>query len=161
MKALLIIFFVSVLLLPIDVQEARELYPMAIDDAEVADSLYKKLTAINLENNATLYGYKGAAYTLKAKHAKGIKEKKTYFKEGVAMIESAIALDPENVELRFVRLSVQENAPKIVNYREDLESDKSFILKKYPQIKDPTIKELIKKYSKDSKVFSEEEKATL
>ncbi|MDC6387646.1 hypothetical protein PP182_03065 [Maribacter sp. PR1] len=161
MKALLIIFFVSVLFLPIDVQEARELYPMAIDDAEVADSLYKKLTAINLENNATLYGYKGAAYTLKAKHAKGIKEKKTYFKEGVAMIESAIALDPENVELRFVRLSVQENAPKIVNYREDLESDKSFILKKYPQIKDPTIKELIKKYSKDSKVFSEEEKATL
>ncbi len=161
MKALLIIFFVSVLLVPIDVQEARELYPLAIDDAEVADSLYKKLADINLENNPVLYGYKGAVFTLKAKHAKGIKEKKTYFKEGTVIIESAIAAFPENVELRFIRLSVQENAPKIVNYRENLESDKSFILKKYLQIKDPTIKELIKKYSKESKVFSKEEKATL
>lgn len=161
MKSLWIGFFILFFLLPIGLKEARELYPMAMDDAEVADSLYKKLTTINLENNATLYGYKGAAYTLKAKHAKVIKDKKTYFKEGVAMIESAIALHPENVELRFVRLSVQENAPKIVNYREDLESDKSFILKNYPQIKDPTIKELIKKYSKDSKVFSEKEKVTL
>ena len=157
MKALLIIFFVSVLLVPIDVQEARELYPLAIDNPEITDSLHEQLAAINLENNPVLYGSKGAVYTLKAKHAKGIKEKKNYFKEGAAIIESAIAAFPKNVELHFIRLSVQENAPKIVNYREDLESDKSFILKNYPQIKDPTIKELIKKYSKDSKVFSEKE----
>ena len=48
-------------------------------------------------------------------------------KEGKALIEGAIEKEPENIELRMVRLSVQEHLPKIVPYRSEIKEDRAFI----------------------------------
>ncbi len=159
MKSLLLglIYF---FLFSINLQEVRQLYPKAKDDAFIVDSLYSQLSSVGIEDNLVLYGYKGAIATLKAKYAKGIKDKKTFFKEGAEMMEDAIAADPENVELHFIRLTVQENAPRIVNYQDQIESDKAIILKNYSLLKEREVKEMIQSYCKSSKAFTEEEKAT-
>lgn len=158
---LLFVGFLSFFLFYINLEEARRLYPNAMEDASTTDMLHKKLSSISQNDDKTLYGYKGAVYTLKAKHAKAIKEKKEFFKEGVSIIEAAIAAEPDNIELRFIRLSVQENAPKILKYRDHIEEDKDFILGRLSKLKDGSVKNLIYKFVKDSKAFSDVEKSGL
>jgi hypothetical protein len=155
---LVLVGFLSFFLFFIHIEEVRKLYPEAIEDTSKTDNLNELLATITLENNAVLYGYKGAVLTLKAKHAKTAKDKKEFFQEGVAIIEAAVASKPENIELRFIRLSVQENAPKIVKYRDAMEADKNFILQHFSELKGGSLKKMIQKYVKDSKAFSDTEK---
>jgi hypothetical protein len=49
------------------------------------------------------------------------------FKSGRSKLESAITKDKENTEYRFLRLIIQEHAPRIVKYRNELEKDSKWI----------------------------------
>lgn len=153
--------FLSLIAYAISLDEVRSLYPKALDDASITNTLVEKLSSISQDEAIELYGYKGAVLTLKANHAKAIKDKKGFFKEGVSILEAAIASEPDNIELRFIRLSVQENAPKIVKYNDAINADKDFILDHFSGIKDNSLKNLIRKYVQDSKVFTNEEKSGL
>ncbi|MBQ4913722.1 hypothetical protein J8L85_04690 [Maribacter sp. MMG018] len=160
MKSLLFGPLVFLLLFSMNLKEVRKMYPMAIEDPNVTDELYKDLSNVSEADNIILYGYKGATLTLKAKHAKSIKEKKNFFKKGADIIESALALNPDSIELHFIRLSVQENAPKILKYNTKIEEDKNFILKNHDKLDNNSIKTLIRDYIHTSKLFTEEEKAS-
>ena len=105
-----------------------------------------------------LIAYKGAIATLKAKYAKGVKHKKEYFKAGKELLESAVAGDPGNIEIRCLRLSVQENAPKIVGYKEHIEEDKKFILDHYQHTTSKEAKAFVKNYVRQSALFEDSEK---
>ncbi|MBP6334176.1 MAG: hypothetical protein KA444_01795 [Bacteroidia bacterium] len=80
------------------------------------------------------------------------KLKLSNFKDGKHKLESAIIKDSDNIEYRFLRLIIQENAPKILNYKGDLDADKSIIVEKFDQLNEPLKKE-VKKYSRQSKVL--------
>ncbi|MFX0555722.1 hypothetical protein ACOCEA_02935 [Maribacter sp. CXY002] len=155
MKLLLIAFIIA---LTIDVAEVRLKYPQALNDPQVTEELYAEFIGLPEGNNGVLLGYKGAIYTLKAKHSKVIKEKKIYFKQGIALLETAIGAHPENLELRFIRLSIQEHAPKIVKYNSNLQEDKLFILTDFKNAKEKAVKKLIKNYIVTSALFTDEEK---
>ncbi|MCX2678349.1 hypothetical protein OOZ15_00195 [Galbibacter sp. EGI 63066] len=145
-----------------DVDAIRKAYKAAgHDDAKIAyfNSLVKDITVEN--ENATLVAYKGAAITLQAKVAKKLKEKKTLFIEGVNYIEKAIATNPNNIEARFIRLGIQENTPKMLKYKGNIEEDKAFVLEHYNEIESPLLKEDIKAYIIQSKIFDKEEKELL
>jgi hypothetical protein len=85
-----------------------------------------KLESVD-NKNTILLAYKGAALTLKSKFSNKLADKIDYFKAGAKLIESAIKAEPKNIELRVVRLSVQENVPAIVNYRKNIKEDSAFI----------------------------------
>lgn len=133
-------------------------YPTATIDMHTAEALSKSLSQITEEDDATLIAYKGALLTLKAKFSRAIRDKKKYFKEGATLLEHAIAKAPENIEIRCLRMGVQENAPKILKYKGDLEEDKQFILDQYPLIKDEKIKAFVQGYVSHSEQFSTTEK---
>lgn len=133
-------------------------YPKANSDLETTNKLYKELTKVSKEDDQTLVAYKGAIATLKAKYAKGIKNKTSYFKEGAQLIEFASQSEPDNIEIRCIRLSVQENAPKIVRYSNKISEDKKYILEHYHQVDNPEIKKFIKNYVLLSNGFSTAEK---
>jgi len=78
------------------------------------------------KENKVLLAYKGAAIAMKAKFAKQIKEKKNLFVEGVKLIENSVKSEPNNLEIRLIRLSIQENSPKILNYKKILMKIKSY-----------------------------------
>lgn len=112
------------------------------------------------KNDEILLAYKGASIALKAKHAAGIKQKKELFIKGVSILETVIKSNPNNVEARLIRLSIQENSPKLLKYKENIEADKKQILLLFNK-QSADLKEYIKKYVNQSLGFTKAEKQQL
>lgn len=141
-----------------DLAEIRKIYPLANDNEEVTQKMYDALSEISKEDKAVLVAYKGGVMSLMAKHAKGIKEKKIFFKEGVSLLEYAVEHDNDNLEIRCIRLGIQEYSPKFLKYKDDIETDKQFILDHFSSETSQEIKDFVKGYVQQSSAFSEEEK---
>ncbi len=156
-SAFIVCFLIASLVSP-DLSEIRKNYPFANDSKEVTQSMYEALSGIFKDDKAVLVAYKGGIATLMAKHSKGIKEKKAFFQEGVALLEYAVAQDNDNLEIRCIRLGVQENSPKFLKYRSGIQIDKQFILEHFSSEVSQEIKEFVKGYVKQSPAFSAEEK---
>ena len=73
-------------------------------------------------------------------------------------MEQAVQKDPENVEIRCVRLSVQENVPKITGYHKEIEEDRKYILDHYEGMDDDSAKKFVKGFVQQSESFSEDQK---
>ena len=97
--------------------------------------------------------YEGALLMKKAGMVTKAKEKLSLFKTGRLKLEAAIKKDNENAEFNFLRLIIQEHAPKIVDYRSDIENDISAIRSNYKTLA-PAVKQAISDYSKKSKVLN-------
>lgn len=109
-------------------------------------------------SDATTIGYKAAAKIMEAKIAK--KGRPALVKEGATSLESVITKNPNNIELRLIRMSIQENLPKIVGYRSSLKTDKTFILNNYNK-QTTAMKSYIKNFISQSKTMSALEKSSL
>lgn len=140
-----------------DLSEVRKIYPNAAKTETAAKEFTSKMLALTDDSNKTLWAYKGAAYTLVAKFADNIPDKLSNFKEGAKLIDASAASEPNNIEIRMIRLSVQENVPRIVNYRRNREEDIDFILAHYKEQKG-TLREYIRVFIQQSKSFTPAEK---
>ena len=109
-------------------------------------------------SDAVTTGYKAAAKIMEAKVTKG--NRKALVKSGATSLEAIIKSNPNNAELRLIRMSVQENIPKIVGYRGSLKDDKTFLLNNYSK-QHTTLKNYIKRFAAQSKTMTDAERATL
>jgi hypothetical protein len=158
MKFLFSFFFFLFSISNPTITEIRKLYPNASKSESNSKEFALKLTDISTDDK-TLVAYKGASITMVAKFKKKVSDKISTFKEGSKLIELAVASEPNNIEIRLIRLSVQENVPGIVKYKKNILEDKSFILKQYKE-QSSMLKEYLKSYILQSKSFSlEEQKA--
>ena len=80
-------------------------------------------------------------------------ERLKLFKKGRIALETAILNDKENGEYRFLRLVIEERAPKIVKYNHDLETDKLQIKHTFKNLP-AVVQNAIIDYSKGSKVLN-------
>lgn len=158
MRLLTVFLFISTFCISQELKELRVDYPKANLDEAVTNTLHEKLLSVSKEEDKTLVAFRGAVTTLKAKFAKGFRDKKTYFKEGAELLEFAVASDPKNIEIRCLRLGVQENAPRIVGYKKNIEEDKKFIVDHYEANTDKEVRKFIKGYVLLSDVFTDAEK---
>ncbi|MBO0591067.1 hypothetical protein I2486_06560 [Cellulophaga sp. E16_2] len=157
-----LILAISIKMLSIDIDTVRSAYKEAGQDKTKIEAFNSLLLNISKDDsNVTLVAYKGASITLLAKNEKSIKNKKNLFIEGVSYIEYAIEKSPKNIELRFIRLGIQENTPKLLKYKGNIEEDKQFILKQFKNISSSNLKKHIKDYVLQSKAFSDEEKSVI
>jgi hypothetical protein len=130
-------------------------------------SVYNEQTAVNLleyltsSNNPTFLGYKGAVTIVMAKHVMSPYKKFNYFKTGKGVLEQAIQKEPLNVELRFIRFSIQCNAPKFLDYHSNINTDKVLLLKAVKTIKDVDLKKRITKFLLNSSEVNNAEKTSL
>ena len=85
----------------------------------------------------------------------------SHFKKGKEKLAEAIKADPDNVELRFLRFSVQAEAPAFLGYRDNLEEDKIILLAQSSEIKDRQLKQMILNRLRSSNSLTETEKAAL
>ena len=53
--------------------------------------------------------------------------KLSIFNTGKSKLEALISENPENIDLRYVRLVIQEQLPKLLNYHAHIETDKAFL----------------------------------
>lgn len=139
--------------------EIRKMYPKVAVSENSIKEFQDKLDDVTLESNKVLVAYKGASIVMYTKYIKKMPEKKENFKEGVKWIESAVKSNPDNIEIRMIRLGVQENTPKIAKYNTNIPEDKKYIIAHYND-ESGSMKEYIKNFILSSKSFTDAEKAT-
>jgi hypothetical protein len=128
------------------IKDVRIMLHNATSNEEACNKLISLLLPFNETNNPLLLGYKGGATMLMAKHAFNPFSKLSYFKKGKVMLESAIKADRNNVELRFLRYTIQTNVPGFLNYSSDKNLDRTFITQSLPKIKDQELQKIISAY---------------
>ncbi|MCE7041581.1 hypothetical protein [Dyadobacter sp. CY312] len=110
----------------------------------------RELSRLNTEKSTSLVNaFKGALQMKKAGFVKGAGNKVKMFKNGALLLEEEIKSNPKNVEYRFIRLSIQENAPKILKYNKNLNEDKKLIIEGFKKL-DPELQKVIKNYAEGS-----------
>ena len=101
-------------------------------------------------------GYEGALLMRKADKLAVPLQKLKYFKQGRIKFETALMADPDNTEYHFLRLAIEEHAPKIVKYHSDIEKDKAIVKKNFKE-QPQSVQRAILDYCKNSKVLRAED----
>lgn len=131
---------------------------LAIDRAKIyslfdSGSLAEINAAIDkleVEKTSLSNAYRGTLMMKKAHLLKAPGQKLNAFKKGSKILENEIKNNGENAEFRFLRLIIQENAPRILNYNKEIDNDRAVILHAFQKL-DQDLKSEIRNYSKKSK----------
>ena len=142
----------------ITLEEARKIYSESMQDKATCEDAYQKFTSVKNTGNPLLTGYKGAVSVAMSKHLKAAKEKIAHFNEGKKLIESAILEDGKNVELKFIRFTIQTNCPPALKYNKNIPEDKKYIIENLAAVKNNGVRSRIKEYLLQSKDVTPEEK---
>jgi len=142
-----------------DLETLRNAYSKANSSNESAKN-FIEIADKKTSSDPIITGYKAAADILEAKVTTEKNKRKSFVKSGATSLESVIKANPNNVELRLIRMSVQENIPKIVGYNKNLKEDKTFILSNYSK-QNSALKTYIRKFAMQSKTMTAAEKNSL
>lgn len=140
-----------------DLASIRKMYTDVTKSENNAKDFVEKLSGVSNTDDKILVAYKAASILLDSKFEKKLGEKIERFKEGAKLLESVIATEPNNIEIRMIRLSIQENVPGITGYKKNIKEDKKFITAHYAE-QNATLKEYLKDFVMQSKSFSAKEK---
>ena len=153
-----IAIFISTFGNDVKLSEIREAYVNASGSKEITLKLSNELSSVTKNDIPVLVAYKGAVLTIEAKYAKGKNNKKELFKEGADLLEYAVKTSPNNIEIRTLRLSIQENTPKFLKYHKNISIDKQYILDHFKDVSSEGEKVFVRSYVLQSKGFSALEK---
>ena len=125
----------------------RKLLISALDSKKTTDSLYESLNTVK-DRSALLNGYMGTLQALKAKHAWNPYFKIKYLNDSEKTFKGAVSRDPHNMEIRFMRFSVEHNVPGFLGYNKNLDVDRQEIIKQvdekyYASADKPLVKTII------------------
>lgn len=130
MKAVLLFVVIacSISANAVDINEIRTLFEQASEYETKNNRLIEETKKYSLSQSPLFYAYHAAGIMALANHTYWPLQKLNYFNEGKEKLEAAIKRDPYNVEIRFIRYSIQKNAPSFLGYYSKIESDKKYIL---------------------------------
>jgi hypothetical protein len=118
-----------------------------------AKAIQKLITSIEQSSaSSDRTAYLGALTMKSASLKETPKEKMEVFKKGKDLLEKAITTNKKNTEYRFLRLMIQENAPKIVKYSSNIKEDATWIKEHYTNCSSEII-QAIKNYAAQSVVL--------
>lgn len=140
-----------------DLATIRKMYTTAPKSEASAKDFVEKLSDISASDEKILVAYKAASILLDSKFEKKLSQKMERFKEGAKLLESTIANEPNNIEIRMIRLSIQENVPGITGYRKNIKEDRKYITEHYSE-QNAALKGYLKDFVLQSKSFSKKEK---
>lgn len=140
-----------------DLASIRKMYADVTKSEANAKEFSGKLAGISNNDDKILVAYKAASILLDSKFEKKLKDKMDRFKEGATLLESTIKSEPNNIEIRMIRLSIQENVPGITGYKKNIKEDKKYITEHYAE-QSASLKEYLKDFILQSKSFSEKER---
>jgi hypothetical protein len=141
--------------------EIRQLYKQSAAEETSCKQLVANLKGYTEYNNPLMAGYKACGTMMMANYVWNPLEKLSNFNEGKNLLEKCIKRDPANIELRFLRFSVQNNAPAFLNYNQSLESDKKILVNKVISLHDKQLRKFIMDYLLQSTQLTVSEKQTL
>ena len=123
----LIPFLLSKIVMAYDIEKIRINYIKAVNDSKKSEKFYKELSVI-AKPDALILAYLGSAQAIRAKHAWNPVNKMSYLKQGSKTLDAAVNTAPNNLEVRFLRFSLEHFLPPFLGYSKHLETDKDKIL---------------------------------
>ncbi|MEM7162299.1 MAG: hypothetical protein AAF487_07635 [Bacteroidota bacterium] len=136
-------------------------YALTLDSENTAEKL-EELRQIK-ERNGLMTAYEAAMEALMAKVAWNPLSKIGHVKKSQEIFDKAIEMDPRNVEIRFLRFSVEWHIPRWLGYSKNLQSDKDFIMNRYTEFDTSCLSQdmlnFINRFLNDSGWFSKSELA--
>ena len=114
------------------------------------ETLNSQLAIVKASSINEKEAYEGVLMMKKAGLVNKAKEKISLFKAGRIKLEAAINKNKENTEFSFLRLIIQEHAPKIVDYNNNIKTDITAIRSNYKTLP-LVVQQAISDYSKKSK----------
>ena len=108
----------------LDVTNLRKMLYESKDNTQVAKLFFKQMSMVKNSDEPLLVGFKAMSYFMLCQVTYNPLSKINYFNQGKYFLKSAIQNDQHNIELLFFRFTIQNNAPSILGYSDDLVSDK-------------------------------------
>lgn len=128
-------FLVILLLINYGVNEpffVKEFHELTTKETEL-----EYITKYKSSSDVSAIGYVTSIRMKQAKYKFFPWDKLSVFNKEKSRLEELIRYNPKNIHLRYLRLVIQENTPKILNYNSNIKQDKSFI-KEFLTIDDKT-----------------------
>jgi hypothetical protein len=144
MKKILLFFFISVSAFGQDISRLRKEFIAATRSSDASKAFLE--TTTKLSDKALHQAYKGAAMVIHAKFAKGVEEKKKWARQGIELLEEAVRKESGNIEIRTIRLSIQEQSPKVLKYKGKVEEDREFVSTEVVQLPSGPLKSFVEGY---------------
>jgi hypothetical protein len=141
-----------------DIIFIRNLFYRATKSYLATDSLVNILKQVNLKSKPESIGYKGMSYLMICFHSYNPYTKFKYFFKGKELLEEAIKKDGTNIELKFLRLTVQLNTPSFLDYKKNINEDKLAIFNGAKNITDVDLFNRIYNYTLSAKNLTPDEK---
>lgn len=116
----------------VDLQFIENNYDKAVNNKKLCAQMIEDLKRST--DKPLHLAYLGGLQTIWANHVFNPLSKLNTFKEGKNKIEKAVIKDPLSVEVRYIRLSVQKNAPSFLDYNKNITEDVQFLKKNREQI---------------------------
>ncbi len=151
------------------VDEMRVCFFLSVDDEEELNRL-EYLIEHNFGKDENKYppkilAYAGGMDALKAKHTYNPFSMWTHIKSGVEKLDKAVAIYPDNLEIRFLRFAVLDNVPGIFgvseNRQKDLNAVVSLLQKKDYTELNSDVQRTLAEYLFESKRLNEKQKEIL
>ncbi|RZL18621.1 MAG: hypothetical protein EOO89_05690 [Pedobacter sp.] len=139
------------------VETVRSLFYEASFNKSAAAKFSKALSIVDENSSPVLLCYKGVAEMIQAKHVFNPFNKLAKFKNGKTLIEESISRDPDDLELRFLRFSIQSNLPGFLNYDTQIPGDKKKLINGYSRIKDVELRRRVLDFLSTSKYCTVDE----
>lgn len=128
----------------------------AVMDSGDLDAITSQIEIVKASSSNNKEGYEGALLMRKADKMSSPAKKLKYFKAGRIKLETALLADNDNTEYHFLRLAIEEHAPKIVKYHSDIENDKLIIQRNFKNLPQ-SVQHAIIDYCKNSKILHAED----
>jgi len=128
---------------------------------ELEEFITKNYVAVSEVNKALAVAYTAGIDAVKSKHAFWPLTKLNYLKKSLETLESAVKIEPDNLEVRFMRFSILHYVPGFLGYSNERNDDAKVIfkelLKKNYNLIDKKIQKGIYEFLVDSERLSEKE----
>ena len=145
----LILLLISNLMFSQNLKEYRALLQTGEKSEKSAKTLIEKSNSAYKNSKEPVYlGFLAVGKFFMAKHAFNPLKKMSYFNEGKKLMESSLKAEPDNLEVRLMRLITQESVPKILGYSQNISEDRTYLTRSYKNTKDEDLKIYIKDYLK-------------
>lgn len=110
-----------------NLRHIRSLLVVCMNNSKTTDSLYKSLAAVK-SPPAVITAYLATLSACKAKLSWNPYMKIKHLNNAEATYKTAVTADPHNIEIRFLRFSVEHNVPGFLGFNKDLITDRDEII---------------------------------
>lgn len=146
-----------------EIDEVRGRFYKSVQSETEAKAFYQELNAAIGSLPPLYQGYLGASEALLAKHSWNPYKKLDYLKQSQITLAKAIEQLPHDLELRFLRFSIQHYLPSFLGASGDIEEDKRVIiqqlqLKNYKKQPTALVKNVINFLIESKRCSKEQEK---